>query len=1206
MKKFTKDIQIKGFALVATISVMSLVILVALAMISLATVVTRTSGHGYHMEQARANARLALQEAVGKLQQYLGPDQRISAETGILSSINPAYAASSVHQRVLGAWNSIGGASVDPFDATAMTNFNANNRNLGMRSHIGWLVAGDNVSNVSATSSASNVALVGGGSVYDATDHIYVKKIGIGDEGAYSWFVMQEATKLGILPVDGGSDHNIFGSNGTSGLHRIDGFTNYNSNGKADKSITLQSVELANSNPQFLPDSSDTSLSAKEVLKKNYFDISPYNYTLQTNVQYGGPKVDLSLASERNSAGRFTGEVAPDVGEWADVWEYMRAYKAPNSADLDNSGLVRWSGASANGIPDGVPYLTFVDSTGAAALKHIYGRIGPVMSHWTAFVSHGVDLYGTVRVPYPAFTFDYEFWNSYSLPVNLNGHQSETWLIGMPFSIGWRTRQIDPAIPGHDPPFTPWVHSVIDGKPDGVAMPKMMIKNRTSTNQHQDIFWERPFRPGEPRKYSNVTMVHGGSSGGTDRQDVREGWRVTAGTAAAAMGNIVLDGFNLMVSGEFMGLDGDNWEVEPFIKPMFDAPRYAGHGGGQNYARIWAHNSTEGVNYEGAPTAWMNVLENIEDSRFEADSLIGPLRTGPRKPFAFIGMRFRAERHADGSGALEALNADPATTSTTVSERLYGKSYLYSNFRTDRGAVGCIGVNPTPSSDELNRFAMELGSHRYEFFAKNYNDYDDGMVDITFEGNNGFMGTSHNSEATTNGYEGVTQMVTDEIPYEPLLSLAQLQHGWFDTRNYAGSRYLVVGKLAGNSFPSIYVPSNQVKHTFGGRNYADGCYMVNTNLWDSCFLSGIADFTNPLVKTAWRRSHDQIIDDMFADTTSLPARNMMFLPNQYVGDLNTFKTLIKNKSDNTAYRQIGAYMANRNSFNVNSISVKAWIAFLCSVDNVALARLQSAYAATGNQVSFSTSTAKISIPVSRFTMPNKEFIDTASFSSDQTKFLESRWNGVRSLTYDEIEILAHAIVEEIKLRGPFLSVADFVNRRIGTGALSAKGVLQAAIDRPTVVIDGATENNSLNDSFKTTSRQTTLRHGVEVDFGDFTRDGTQEKITLALPNPTAAEGYIGEGAPGYITQADLLMSLAPRLTVRSDTYTVRAYGESKEGNTVMATAYCEAVVQRFPEYVDSTVAAHADIATVNANTTNKTYGRRFKVVLFKWLNAEEV
>ena len=46
--------------------------------------------------------------------------------------------------------------------------------------------------------------------------------------------------------------------------------------------------------------------------------------------------------------------------------------------------------------------------------------------------------------------------------------------------------------------------------------------------------------------------------------------------------------------------------------------------------------------------------------------------------------------------------------------------------------------------------------------------------------------------------------------------------------------------------------------------------------------------------------------------------------------------------------------------------------------------------------------------------------------------------------------------------------------------------------------------------------------------------------------------------PGYITQADLLQYLAPALHYRSDTFTIRAHGESLDQNgEKIAEALCE-------------------------------------------------
>jgi len=59
---------------------------------------------------------------------------------------------------------------------------------------------------------------------------------------------------------------------------------------------------------------------------------------------------------------------------------------------------------------------------------------------------------------------------------------------------------------------------------------------------------------------------------------------------------------------------------------------------------------------------------------------------------------------------------------------------------------------------------------------------------------------------------------------------------------------------------------------------------------------------------------------------------------------------------------------------------------------------------------------------------------------------EGFWTGFRALTREEIRELAVEIVNEVIERGPFLSLGEFVNRKLETGNLGEKGALQAALD----------------------------------------------------------------------------------------------------------------------------------------------------------------
>jgi hypothetical protein len=93
----------------------------------------------------------------------------------------------------------------------------------------------------------------------------------------------------------------------------------------------------------------------------------------------------------------------------------------------------------------------------------------------------------------------------------------------------------------------------------------------------------------------------------------------------------------------------------------------------------------------------------------------------------------------------------------------------------------------------------------------------------------------------------------------------------------------------------------------------------------------------------------------------------------------------------------------------------------------------------------------------------------------------------------------------------------------------------------------------------------------------------------------------------------LLGALGPVLTARSDTFRIRAYGDvlnPVSGSTTSeARAWCEAIVQRLPDYVDDSMPAATDLTAAPASSakiTNQTFGRRFKIVSFQWLSANDI
>jgi hypothetical protein len=92
-----------------------------------------------------------------------------------------------------------------------------------------------------------------------------------------------------------------------------------------------------------------------------------------------------------------------------------------------------------------------------------------------------------------------------------------------------------------------------------------------------------------------------------------------------------------------------------------------------------------------------------------------------------------------------------------------------------------------------------------------------------------------------------------------------------------------------------------------------------------------------------------------------------------------------------------------------------------------------------------------------------------------------------------------------------------------------------------------------------------------------------------------------------LSQADLLERIGPQLSARSDTFTVRTYGESVNPVTdeVQGRAWLEAVVQRETAYVNSDDHPALPITVLTAQE-NKDFGRRFRVVSMRWLSPDDI
>ena len=186
----------------------------------------------------------------------------------------------------------------------------------------------------------------------------------------------------------------------------------------------------------------------------------------------------------------------------------------------------------------------------------------------------------------------------------------------------------------------------------------------------------------------------------------------------------------------------------------------------------------------------------------------------------------------------------------------------------------------------------------------------------------------------------------------------------------------------------------------------DLSYLLNENLWDRYFLSSVPQSGAFNAADVLPNSRHRINGEL------APA----------AANVRDFDTA-------------AAYLYNVGALNVNSTSVDAWRALLTAfrdlklgdtaanqnpAQTVPIARtLDPAQGAIGFTETAPSATVKQAMGITNTTNAN-------GTGKDYSKIV----GGFRYLTDAMIDTLAKRIVDEVRLRGPFLSLSDFVNRRL--------------------------------------------------------------------------------------------------------------------------------------------------------------------------------
>ena len=349
------------------------------------------------------------------------------------------------------------------------------------------------------------------------------------------------------------------------------------------------------------------------------------------------------------------------------------------------------------------------------------------------------------------------------------------------------------------------------------------------------------------------------------------------------------------------------------------------------------------------------------------------------------------------------------------------------------------------------------------------------------------------------------------------------------------------GHALGNSLATPFVAANS----------EDVSYRLNQEFWDNYFFSSIPFEHNDSDIEDWR------------------LRNK-FLENARIKLLNN-----KNEKQLKNFNTAASALAILGGFNINSTSKEAWISILASLNSTAYYNGNGFISLSAQETVFS----KLAIPRKEAQVPN--FLEGSIHLDDYYGGAPKKLGKVGS--QDFIKDLATEIVSLIRSEGPFMSLSGFINRDLSyssTHPMNLRGLLQNAILR-----------TNINEEIE--MQGSSPYHGrVEEDL-----DG----INLhSLVNPAAHSGPAAEGAPGYLMQADILQQLGAFITARSDTFTIRAYGETVDSvsGKIVASSTCEAVLQRIPEPI---IACSNNFLEPDISSKNK-IGRRYLMIDFRWID----
>ena len=1192
--------QQRGFALVMTISLMVILTVLSVGLLTLSTISLRASGGDQAMATARANARLALMLAIGQLQKHAGPDQRVTARADILDAESSLAAP-----RLTGVWNSWEIKATSPPSAS---DYGKSEKDKKFRT---WLASSPKPSDLRSADyvrnrSASPVTLWGKGTLgKDATPTMLVTadKVPLGGvESALAWAVMDEGVKARInTPHDDAAGTTAaklaqLGSGerpATEMIAGLDGFEREMfSRGSSGDVVIQKGISRLN----FSLAGETLAPGVRPTLQPLTQDLTTHSLGLFTDTARGGLKQDFSLLSNLNSLpseyavkGPYTSILgmssaeAPSDPRWESLHQFSRIYR-DRVVNTGGTPLLRamapsgWQAATLlNGSPPTVtlnrkpppgpvlmPAIAKVQMLFSLIVRDIYnypafaaGAAAPVVPE-----SAG-NMHGPQDGHFRGTKYDYDLHllytpvvtlhNPYNVALEFRSMRLE--FVHVPFAMQIFRNGI-----AQSRGLVPFETMFADNDNEGKAKTfGMNLKTKLTGRPGSTTF---TLLPGEVKLFSPYIEPTR-----TYQQDLadRKFWDIYVDTGITSNIEAIPGwrgdgiGFDCDWLAGGLAVDSDKnqgrWESclgiarDDQIHVEF-APLSASSSSNKFVIRMSALPTSTTV----TPAVVSAIEMDYETPKGLQNLLLGTNgtlrypRTGTVRGIDMLDHSSRPIKEIINSKPFALLSAQAKTTSggrdaSNTDGRFATKPWAFAHANIAASYQKVVSEHPANHSHEIDLQRLELGVGTANLL----------QVDQQDRGN--FI-TGHSS------FYGSKFGVQYDVPLGPMQSLASLNGA-----NPGGSSgYLPrFAQPIGNSWAHPLLPPAVISQASTSGARLDHSFLLNLALYDRFYFSGLGDQTGAFGSG---KSAATLATE-FASGQGLGDPRLFFRPPD--GQASTGLADLVTKPE--AYTRAAAWQMMAGAFNINSTSVKAWTAMLASVqDPEALCNLldppnnKSALAALDDTDAREARISRLRLPVS----------ESAEDGADPKR---AYWLGPREYKQADLEVLAERIVEQVRKRGPFLSMAEFVNRRLGNDEMAQRGALQQAID-----------DSGLNQAL-----------ALDADAG-FEIPATQ-LTDYRYANAAAGAGPSFQGAPGYLSQADLLGVLGNAASARSDSFTIRGHGEARDpSGKLLASAMCEAVVQRVPEWLDP-----ADVATaLPAAAANKNFGRKFEITSFRWLSSKEI